>query len=401
MSNLLNDSSAFILQKDVILCRSGKQVYHKKELTGFITETNKPKVDKDFYIEYRPPSVIVEASKLFKSLPVTKEHPIEFVNPTNASHLMGGVTDKQVEVVALHGESEGEIGLKTGITFYTQDLFDYYKQCNREVSVGYSAERRWVDNPEELGYDIVLERITDVNHLAITKAGRGGSDVAIIDSIQSKGDKNMKTKEFAKICANDRMSEPCADIFEKAFKSGNKNIIMDSLILYPDTDEKKLLTDFICDSFEFAAITQKNMESVKAKINEIFDSMCKSVDSDEEEKTKDTSKCADEEDEEDKKESKDSEEEKEDKKESEDSEEEKEDKKDDKKDKKESKDSLAFDKSFLKEIIKEALTEMKAAKDSQSKIADSLIKEHKGGMTLDNSLSVRLSETEYSEFINS
>ena len=41
----------FILQKDVILCRSGIQLYHKSEVASLITEDNKPVVEKEWYRE--------------------------------------------------------------------------------------------------------------------------------------------------------------------------------------------------------------------------------------------------------------------------------------------------------------------------------------------------------------
>ena len=63
---------------------------------------------------------------------------------------------------------------------------------NKEVSLGYTVEKHFVENPEEVGYDIILDRIIEVNHLAITKSGRGGSSVAVIDSIIG-GMKPMRT----------------------------------------------------------------------------------------------------------------------------------------------------------------------------------------------------------------
>ena len=189
----VTDSSAspYITQKDVIMCRSGIQYYHSSELAGFITEDNKPPVAKEWYKEYRPANVVVRAKELCSNLPVTREHPDDFVNPDNFQELAGGITDKEVEVVALDGEAEGEIGLKTNLTFYTKSLYDYYKE-HKEVSLGYTVKKHFVDNPEEVGYDILLDEITEVNHLAITKSGRGGSSVAVIDSIIG-GMKPMRT----------------------------------------------------------------------------------------------------------------------------------------------------------------------------------------------------------------
>ena len=117
-----SEASPFITQKDVILCRSGIQLYHKSELESFITEDNKPPVEKEWYREYRPANVIVKAKDKFKSLPVTEEHPDVWVTPHNFKELAGGTLDKEIEVVALEGEAEGEIGLKSTITFYTDEL---------------------------------------------------------------------------------------------------------------------------------------------------------------------------------------------------------------------------------------------------------------------------------------
>ena len=126
MKTIDSGASPFITQKDVILCRSGIQLYHKSEVASFITEDNKPPVEKEWYKEYRPANVIVKAKDLFKSLPVTKEHPDVWVDSKNWKELAGGTLDKEIDVVALEGEAEGEIGLKSNITFYTDELYNYY-----------------------------------------------------------------------------------------------------------------------------------------------------------------------------------------------------------------------------------------------------------------------------------
>ena len=158
-----SEAKPYIEQKDVILCRSGIQLYHKSEIAGFITEDNKPAKEREWYREYRPANVVVKAQNLFKSLPVTKEHPSEWVTPKNWQILAGGVLDREVSVVALSGESEGEIGIKSNITFFTEELYNYYLE-HKEVSVGYTCKKHFVPNPDEVGYDIILDEITEVNH---------------------------------------------------------------------------------------------------------------------------------------------------------------------------------------------------------------------------------------------
>ena len=281
----INDSEAkpFIEQKDVILCRSGIQLYHKSELTSFITEDNQPPVEKEWYKEYRPANVIVKAQDLFKSLPVTKEHPDVWVDSQNWKELAGGTLDKEITVVALDGESEGEIGLKSNITFYTDELYDYYLQ-NKEVSVGYTCRKHFVDNPEEVGYDIVLDEITEVNHLAITRAGRGGSSVAVIDSIIG-GMRPMRTGFFAFITSKKQKAvNDSAPSFGKTVLEAVKNSkgtteeelagemkgVLDSMSILKDCEAKGKLVDVVKDCFDNKEMTLENEAEVTATLDSMW-----------------------------------------------------------------------------------------------------------------------------------
>lgn len=278
-----SEAKPFIEQKDVILCRSGIQIYHKSEIASFITEDNKPAVEKEWYREYRPANVIVKAQDLFKSLPVTKEHPSEWVTPENFTQLAGGTLDKEISVVALDGESEGEIGLKSNITFYTKDLHDYYLD-NKEVSVGYTCKKHFVDNPEEVGYDIVLDEITEVNHLAITRAGRGGSSVAIIDSIIG-GLKPMRTGIFAWLASKKQklVQDSVPSSFGKEVLEAVKNSkgttkeelagemkgVLDSMAILKDCEAKDKLVDVVKDCFDNKEMALAN----EAELTSTLDTM--------------------------------------------------------------------------------------------------------------------------------
>ena len=257
-----SEASPFIEQKDVILCRSGIQLYHKSEVESFITEDNKPAVEREWYKEYRPANVIVKAKNLFKSLPVTKEHPDVWVDAKNFNELAGGTLDKEVEVVALDGEAEGEIGLKSNITFYTEELYNYYLN-NKEVSVGYTCKKHFVNNPDEVGYDIILDEITEVNHLAITRRGRGGSEVAVIDSIIG-GIRPMRTGIFAflkskKQAVNDSNFSFGKTVLEAVKNSkgtteeelaGEMKGVLDSMSILKDCEAKTKLVDVVKDCFD-------------------------------------------------------------------------------------------------------------------------------------------------------
>ena len=278
-----SDASPFIEQKDVILCRSGIQLYHKSELQSFITEDNKPAVEKEWYKEYRPANVVVKAKDLFKSLPVTKEHPSEWVTPQNFSDLAGGTLDKEIDVVALDGESEGEIGLKSNITFYTNELYDYYLS-NKEVSVGYKCKKHFVDNPDEVGYDILLDEITEVNHLAITRAGRGGSSVAVIDSIIG-GLKPMRTGIFAYLASKkQKVNDSAPSSFGKTVLEAVKNSkgtteeelagemkgVLDSMAVLKDCEAKTKLMDVVKDCFDHKEMALKDENELVATLDSMW-----------------------------------------------------------------------------------------------------------------------------------
>ena len=282
----ISDSEAkpFIEQKDVILCRSGIQIYHKSELASFITEDNKPPVEKEWYKEYRPANVIVRAQDLFKSLPVTKEHPDVWVDSKNWKELAGGTLDKEVTVVALDGESEGEIGLKSNITFYTDDLYNYYLD-NKEVSVGYTCKKHYVDNPEEVGYDLILDEITEVNHLAITRAGRGGSSVAVIDSIIG-GLRPMRTGIFAWIASKKQkaVNDSAPSSFGKEVLEAVKNSkgtteeelagemkgVLDSMSVLKDCEAKTKLVEVVKDCFDNKKMALENEEELTATLDSMW-----------------------------------------------------------------------------------------------------------------------------------
>ena len=278
-----SEASPFIEQKDVILCRSGIQLYHKSELSSFITEDNKPAVEKEWYKEYRPANVVVKAKDLFKSLPVTKEHPSEWVTPQNWKELAGGTLDKEIEVVALDGEADGEIGLKSNITFYTDELYNYYLG-NKEVSVGYKCKKHFVDDPEKVGYDILLDEITEVNHLAITRAGRGGSSVAVIDSIIG-GLKPMRTGIFAFIASKkQKVNDSAPSSFGKTVLDAVKNSkgtteeelagemkgVLDSMAVLKDCEAKTKLVDVVKDCFDNKEMALKDEEELVSTLDAMW-----------------------------------------------------------------------------------------------------------------------------------
>ena len=421
--NLTNTSvkdtaEPFILQKDVILCRSGIQLYHKSEVASYITEDNKPAVEKEWYREYRPAAVIVKAQDKCKSLPVTKEHPtIDWVTSENFSQLAGGVTSNDISVVALHGESEGEIGIQSNLTFFTQELYNYYLD-NKEVSLGYTCKKHFVDNPEEVGYDIILDEIVMINHVAITRAGRGGSSVSIIDTILG-GLKQMRSNFFGALIAKKQTDSKesfgtkvyNAVIKAKDEKDKELNYVFDAINSFKDGEKKANIIAVVTDAFENKEKLKGNEEEFKKTIDAMYSAMCecsveemtkmctsaKDSEGKEEEKKEEDS-----EDKEEEKKEEDSEDKEEEKKEedSEDKEEKKEEDSEDKEEKKEegTKDSSPLSKEDILKLMAENLAPL--VKDSVKEVLG--IKDSKGygGMPAGSGEStVDISEYDYSKFI--
>ena len=179
--------------------------------------------------------------------------------------------------------NEGEIGLKSNITFYTEELYNYYLE-HKEVSVGYRSIRRFVPNPEEVGYDIILEEIKEVNHLAITRAGRGGSSVAVIDSIIG-GMKPMRTGFFAFITSKKQKAvKDSAPSFGKTVLEAVKNSkgkteeelagemkgVLDSMSVLKDCEAKNKLVDVVKDCFDNKEMTVANEAEVTATLDSMW-----------------------------------------------------------------------------------------------------------------------------------
>ena len=418
--NLTNTSvkdtaEPFILQKDVILCRSGIQLYHKSEVASYITDDNKPAIEKEWYREYRPAAVIVKAQEKCKSLPVTKEHPtIDWVTSENFSQLAGGVTSNDISIVALHGESEGEIGIQSNLTFFTQELYNYYLD-NKEVSLGYTCKKHFVDNPEEVGYDIILDEIVMINHVAITRAGRGGSSVSIIDTILG-GLKQMRSNFFGALIAKKQTDSKesfgervyNAVIKAKDEKDKELNYVFDAINSFKDSEKKANIIAVVTDAFENKEKLKGNEEEFKKTIDAMYSSMCEcSV----EEMTKMCTSTKDSECKEEEKKEEDSEDKEEEKKEedSEDKEEKKEEDSEDKEEEKKEKDSEDKKEEGTKDsspLSKEDILKLMAenlaplVKDSVKEVLG--IKDSKGygGMPAGSGEStVDISEYDYTKFI--
>ena len=255
-----DSASPFITEKDVILCRSGIQIYEGFEVEQFGLDMEGH--SKDSYREYRPASVVIDAQDMMRKLPITKEHPSVWVDGDNWSELANGTTGDDVKIVTL---DDGEIGVQSSLIFNTNKIYRYYKDGNKEVSLGYECEKRWAtpEEAEEYGCDIILTKITAVNHLAVTAAGRGGSRVAIIDSVIG-GLKMARTGIMFWSQHKDKAADAQFSFSKNLFDhlesgrgktgkelEGEMSAVLDSISGAKDSESKDTLVGIVQDCFEF------------------------------------------------------------------------------------------------------------------------------------------------------
>lgn len=373
-------SSSAIIVKNAILARSGIYLYSYDEM---VRRGHDPEVKKEFYREYRPASVLVTAKDKFKYAVLTKEHP-RSITTDNIQQVIEGVVGSDIEVVALENN---EIALKGEIAFYTKDGVEYYSKGAKETSAQYISKVSPVFGED---YDYILDEIVEVQGLALTRQGRGGSSVAVLDSLISTGEKPEEKK-----LQGDKVMSGINSILSflgigKAPQDELSSLVMDSLNGYaglsdaekkarrdkidllinplPDSPEKKILMDTVQDCFSHPKEVLEKSEEVGKGLKSLY-SRCVSSETAAMQATLDSIK----------EETKDAEDEEKKKKEAEEKEKETKDaeakakaeEEDKKKKEAETKDSIVLDAKGLEAIITKVV-------DSLSPKIDESVKKHLG-----------------------
>lgn len=278
-------SSSAIIVKNAILARSGIYVYSHEEM---LRRGHNPEVKKDFYREYRPASVLVAAKDKFKYAVLTKEHP-RSITADNIQQVIEGVVGSDIDVVSLENN---EIALKGEIAFYTKDGVEYYNTGAKETSAQYISKVSPVFGPE---YDYILDEIQEVQGLALTRQGRGGSSVAVLDSLISvktekklQGDKVMSKNSILSFLGigkapQDELSSLVIDsltgydaLSEDAKKARREKV---EALLNPlaDSPEKKILVDTVKDCFDYPKEVLEKKAEVSKGLKSLY-SLCVSSD---------------------------------------------------------------------------------------------------------------------------
>ncbi len=138
--------------------------------------------DKRIYKVYRPAAVLAAACPKFKMLPLTHHHPKTPVDGQNFRDLTVGYTGENPWIDYL--DEKNEVGIRSTLMIYDEEALSAYNNGEIQLSPGYIARFEWKSGTTANGqnYDIIMREITDVNHLALLPAGRGGDDAVVMDS---------------------------------------------------------------------------------------------------------------------------------------------------------------------------------------------------------------------------
>lgn len=272
-------SSSAIIVKNAILARSGIYMYSHEEM---LRRGHNPEVKKDFYREYRPASVLVAAKDKFKYAVLTKEHP-NSITTDNIQQVIEGVVGSNIDVVSL---GDNDIALKGEIAFYTKDGVDYYNAGVKETSAQYISKVTPVFGED---YDYILDEIQEVQGLALTRQGRGGSAVAVLDSLISaataekklQGDKVMSKNSILSFLGigkapQDELSSLVIDSLtgysglNETDKKARRDKVDALLNPLADSPEKKILVDTVKDCFDYPKEVLEKSEEVTKGIKSLY-----------------------------------------------------------------------------------------------------------------------------------
>jgi hypothetical protein len=237
------------LEKNVIIARSGVYKYEPAALAGLNPSGEPPNGydSREYFNVYRPAVVLMKAAEKFTKLPLIKEHQA-MIDGKNFRDYALGWTGDSAEIVPMPGSDE--VGISSTVNLIDDDAIHFYDEGNRDVSPGYNATFKWADgvSPDGEKYDIIMDSVIDVNHLAFTICGRGGagvgmdSDVPItVETGEKVEDEKVDFETAVRDIIANRSGYDDAAILEGV--EYLRSLITD----IPDSDDKKILARLIDD----------------------------------------------------------------------------------------------------------------------------------------------------------
>lgn len=237
------------------IARSGVQYYTYAELPK-MGLTSVPREFKDLRIfgVYRSAQCLKEAMPMFKDVPVMRGHD---------KWAVGGVLDpmavgscEEVPKLRMH---KGEAVITAPLDLDDDHILDHIS----ELSPGYSGKYHWQGGVAPTGeeFQIVCDKITEVNHIALVPEARGGEEMKVLDG--GTGMKKIRSGLlwFAKRKTQKIADGEKADAFLSTLEDIKKNRMhwtpeemdehvntLNALVKdLPDSEEKDKLERFIMD----------------------------------------------------------------------------------------------------------------------------------------------------------
>ena len=210
--------------------------------------------DGKVFKELRPDDEVFndESKTTLSDIPITNDHPAQFLNTRNTRGIAVGYTS--TEVISEDNK------LKSTLTIYDQDTIDkIVNDGKREISCGYLADLEMTPGEYNGQHYDAIQRNIRYNHVAIVDRGRAGSDVKMIID----GKDATFTIAYQKLDSeNKTYQNPNKEVENKQEKTEGNTMLVKIKI-----DGKEFEVDqIVADSLKKQETEEK--EALKAKLDE-------------------------------------------------------------------------------------------------------------------------------------
>lgn len=261
----LNNNGFLVI--DGFIARAGVQNYLAGELGDAFADRNPT----DIIRMYRPADVVLadKAVKQYVSAPVTDDHPWEqAVDLENAGWEVKGHVTNDISV-------EGNLIKAKMIVHDKQLITDIMTDVKTQFSAGYDIkaeiESGFTDNNEP--YDV---RVTDlaINHVAVVKAARCGTECSVVNDNQTTGD------DMVKITTGDSTVEVSNEVGQYVNDLKTENVSLQSKLSDKETEvgtltgQVQTLNDKV-SNLESQAMTPEKLDLLADERNQLINDASK------------------------------------------------------------------------------------------------------------------------------
>lgn len=269
------------------IARSGVQYYTYDELPK-LGLNSVPREYRDLRVfgVYRSAQCLKDAMPLFKHVPVMVGH--QHWATGKDDPLSVGINDEDVTMRMC----EGEVSISAPLDLYDDKVIEDVK----EISPGYTGKYHWQGGIATTGeeFQIVCDKILDVNHIALVPEARGGENMKILDG--GKGMKRIRSgllwfiKRKLQGVADSEATSAFASTLEDIKKNRARwtdeemaehtNTLVALSKDLPDSEEKEKLMRFISDIPLLKEEDDATVEEAVNTLQEFYSSLDKDAISD-------------------------------------------------------------------------------------------------------------------------